>query len=897
MIGQTIAHYQVTAKVGAGGMGEVYRATDTKLGREAAIKVLPGAFAQDAQRMARFQREAQVLASLNHPHIAAIYGLEESGATRALAMELVEGPTLGERIAGRALPLDEALPIAQQIAEALEYAHERGIIHRDLKPANIKLTRDGQVKILDFGLAKALADESSVTDISNSPTLSMAATKAGMILGTAAYMSPEQAKGKTVDRRADVWSFGCVLFEMLAGQQVFGGGETVTDTLAAVVRAEPEWNLLPASVPATIRRLLRRCLEKDPRQRLQAIGEARIAIAEAIASPGGDAEISAAGAAAAMAPAWKRMLPWAVAGVAALIAVGAAWKATSRPQTEAPVVRRFVVEMPRGQVVYGPQPGLAISPNGTHVAYLASRTNGLGWQLYLRAMDRVEAAPLGSDDDGGLPSFSPDGQWVAYFAGGKLKKVNIQEGTPMPLADVTTALGASWGPDGTIYYCPSPDLGLWRIPGGRGQPEKVPRQGKSEGLRDLWPDVLPDGQGVLVTAPARGGFDQATISLFSLRTGEVKKLFEGGSNPKYVPSGHIVYGRAGTLFAVPFDLKRQEITGLAVPVVQNVRMDGSTGAVYYSVARDGTLVYISSASMSEKNQLVEVDRHGNERTLGAPERGYSNPRISPDGKQVTTRVADSSNIDAWVYTMGRGLSRLTFQEEEDESPVWTPDGRQIVYSSSHSTTPRTIAWKNADGSGSEEVVLEAAGHFHVGAISPDGQWMIYTDYENTSGSRGDLWVLPLKGDKKPQVFLKTQFNEYDARLSPDGKWVAYTSDESGRNEVYVQPFPGPGGKWQISTDGGDSPVWARSGKEIFYRNGSKFYAASVVTAPSFSSSPGRLMFDHPYAENPRREAQYDVFPDGQRFLMLKGDAAAASAQYYVVTNWAEELKRLAPPKN
>jgi len=901
VIGQSIAHYKVTAKLGAGGMGEVYRATDSKLGRDVALKVLPPAFAQDEQRMARFQREAQVLASLNHPNIAAIYGIEgtdvgasfsspqpggraEAGRHRAFAlvMELVEGPTLAERVAQGALPLDEALPLARQISEALEYAHEKGIIHRDLKPANIKLTNTGQVKVLDFGLAKALAEDSAVQEQLNSPTLSVAATKAGFILGTAAYMAPEQARGKAADRRADVWSFGVVLYEMLTGARAFAG-EDVSVTLANVIKEDPDWKKLPAATPRRIRELLQRCLMKDPRQRLQAIGEARIALEKANGQP---EEIQPV---AADATPRFALLPWAVSAVLLLIAGVAMFKLWRQPAQVSPSVRHFSVPLPSGHTFFGPNPVIAISPDGSQIVYGGSSLSGVGWRLIVRPLDEGAAKEL-PEEAGSVPFFSWDGQWVGYFTPGKLRRVRVNGGTPEDLADVRATWGASWGPDDTIVYSPDFTGGLWRVSAHGGTPQEIKRQGSIPYMQ-RWPNMLPDGKHVLCAEVQRNtaGFESAKVASVSLETGETKELVDG-TNPVYLPSGHIIFARNAALFAVPFDIDRQEVTGDPVQIVSNVRM-APDGIAYFSVSRDGTLVYLQSGVATEDlSTLMRVDGKGIETDTGAPARPYTAIRLSPDGKRVAGRLG-GRNTDIWIYALDRAsFSRFTFREGEEESPVWSADGKKLAYSSQ--TEGRTLYWKNSDGSGAEEVLWKGGVHTHASSISKDNKWLLFTDYGGIG--KGDIWLLPLEGERKPQPFLQTSANEFDGRFSPDGKWVAYSSDESGLLEVYVTAFPGPGGKWQVSSGGADSPVWSPNGRELFFRSQKKIMKVDVTTSPSFSLSAPHPLFDSVISELARREANYDVYPDGQHFLVVKA-SNQRSTEYRVILNLEEELKRVAPP--
>ncbi len=893
--GTRLGPYQIAGLLGAGGMGEVYRARDTRLARDVALKVLPAALASDAQRMARFHREAQLLAAVNHPHIAAIYGLEEAGESRALVMELVEGPTLAERISGGPLPLEEVLPIARQVAEALEYAHEHGIIHRDLKPANVKLTPEGAVKVLDFGLAKVLHDDASAADIANSPTLSVAATRAGLILGTAGYMSPEQAKGKPADRRADIWAFGVLLYELLTGQRAYAG-ETASEAIAHVITRDPAWQALPAATPERLRHLLRRCLTKDPRARLQAIGEVRIVIEDCIAHPG-EAE-TAEVAPAPGRPAESRMrrtLPWAFAGMMALLAAAGLWGwwRASRPGSRQVV--RFVQALPVGQVMpLGTFVPMQISPDGNQIVYAGSRGKEGGWGHYLRSLDQFQAVALGGEE-GFNPFFSPDGQWVAYQSGAVLKKVSVRGGAPVRLATVSLIRGATWGRQGIIVVG-SGLSALLAIPEGGGQPEPLTHVDAKKGeSAHRWPHFLPDGRSLLFEVVAGAGTESGSIAILSLETRTWRKLIESGSSPRYVSSGHIVYSQGGTLFAVPFDLRSQTLTGPAVPVLDGVLSAPSITLANYSVSENGTLIYLpGSAVGQETNKIAVVDRRGVEKLLPAPARPFQLPRLSPDGQRMSSRMAEA-NVDVWVYDIPRGaLSRLTFQPGEDETSAWTPDGKRIVYGSVTSAGIRALVIKNSDGSGAEEILWQGGDHTHLGAVSPDGRTLAFTDYG--ASARGDIWILPLEGERKPKVFLQTPFNEFDPRFSPDGRWLAYTSDESGTNEVYVQSFPGPGGKWQVSAGGGNSPVWAHNGRELFYRKDDKMMVVPITTRPQFSSASPKFLFAGQYLNNPRLEADYDVFPDGQRFLMLKGTAAGLGpTQYNVILNWGEELKHRAPP--
>ena len=880
MVGTTISHYKVIEKIGQGGMGTVYRAQDTTLDREVAIKVLPEQFTQDPQRLARFEREAKLLASLNHPNIAAIYGLEEADGVRFLSLELVPGETLQERVARGPMPVEEALEVCRQIAEGVEAAHEKGVIHRDLKPANVKVTPEGQVKILDFGLAKAFEAEVPVTDISQSPTLTEEMTRAGVILGTAAYMSPEQARGKPVDKRADIFAFGSVLFELLTGKRAFEG-ETVTDTIASILKGEPEWELLPPSIPSTIRFLITRCLQKDPGKRLQHIDGARILIEEALSGATAAAAIGLGGA---MQPAlWKRAIPWSLAGLIAIIAVVAIWILTL--PTPAPL-SRFVITLPPTAPLSLTSNALGISPDGRRIVY-NTRTG----QLYIRTLDDFVATPIAGTEGASQPFLSPDGESVAFFSANQLKRVSLMGGTPITICNIVGSRRryGTWVGDTIVF---SSIGSLFRVSAAGGDPEilATPDTEKSE-VRYSMPEILPGGQALLFTIFTSTG---PQIALLSMETGEQKVLL-AGRQAHYAHTGHLVYtlSEIGTLMAAPFDLATLEVTDESVPLLEEVRQESSE-AVDYSFSSNGTLIYVPGGESEGRSNVVWVDRQGAFESLGTPpNNNYNYPRLSPDGE----RLVVSDGEDVWVYDLSRStLTRLTF-EGRNSQMLWTPDGQHVTFRSVREGV-QNVFWKLADGSGTAERLTTGEFRQNPGSWSPDGQVLAFYQFSGVGGPADrDIWVLPLEGNRQQQPFLQTQFNEGAPTFSPDGRWLAYVSDESGRNEIYVQPFPGPGGKRQISTEGGVAPVWAPNG-ELFYRNGDQMMAVEITTEPSFRAGTPLLLFEDRYRGTGSGgfTVLYDVTPDGQRFLMIKrGEPGLEEqAQIHLVENWFKELKRLVP---
>ena len=898
--GVRLGPYEVLAELGAGGMGEVYRARDAKLGRDVALKILPLIFTSDRERLARFEREARMLAALNHPHIGAIYGFEESESIRALVLELIDGPTLADRLAKGPIPVTEALGIATQIADALEAAHEKGIIHRDLKPANIKITSAGVVKVLDFGLAK-LADpaeaghDASRTEMSASPTITVGGTRPGMILGTAAYMSPEQARGQAVDKRTDIWAFGCVLYEMLTGRSAFAG-ETISDTIAAILGREPEWGALPAHTPAGIGQLLRRCLVKDPKRRLRDMGDARIEIDEALTSPVTPPRHSVDRKSGSTVVRWVSALivTAAVTGFVAWNLKPGLLAPTSIPGSTA----RLLIAPPPGDPLAVDVTAIAMSPDGRYVAYVAGQ--GSRQRIFLRGIDEFNSTPIPGTEGGDNPFFSPDSQWVGFFAGGKLKKVMRRGGMPVTVSEVLAQASSapSWESDDTIFFTPNTGAGIWRVSASGGALTAVTTLTESE-ISHRWPQLLPGGRTLLFSA-LNASANDPQVYVQSLETGQRRPLIRG-AGARYLPTGHLVAVQAGTLMAVPFDPVRLETTGTPVAVlsgvmqVRRLRNATITNLVpQVTFSSTGTMAYIPVNPRPRQKALTWVDRTGLEQPTGASGGDYFQPRVSPDGRRVAVTVLEGGgdHNDVWLYDLTRETwSRFT-SEGDNAFPLWAPDGRKLTYVS-NKAGPDNMYRKSLDGSGPEERLLASDRPNYPFSWS-GGVLAFVATFPRTVQ---DIWVLRPDRPGKPAPFLETPFGEGAPTFSPDGRWLAYVSNESGRNEIHVRPFPGPGEKVTISAEGGNEPVWSRNGRELFYRRGDAMTAVEITTSPVLKVGKPRRLFEKPYELSSVLWPEYDVTPDGQRFMMVKRiDQDDAPAQINVVLNWLEELKRVVPTK-
>ena len=902
MIGTTVSHYKVISKLGAGGMGEVWRAQDTKLGRDVALKVLPASFASDPERLARFELEARALAAFSHPNIAGIHGLEEVDGQRFLVMEVAEGQTLAERLAKGPLPVEEAVRIALQIAQALEVAHDKGIVHRDLKPGNVMVNAEGRVKVLDFGLAKALGAHplsgGSGVDASHSPTLAM--TQAGVLLGTAGYMSPEQARGKAVDRRADIWSFGCVLYEMLAGRRAFDG-ETVTDVLGAIVHKEPDLAQLPAAVPSRIRHLLQQCLQKDASRRLQSIGDARVALQEWLENPK-EAEPLVAAAV----PAGRRWLPWAAALVAGALGLVAGATLLGRKPVPPEPVRRFEINVTEDAVFSRLGSGLVASPDGRAIAYTTG-IEGEKQKLVVRPLDRFQETVL-SEGEGPSgpyhPFFSPDGSWIGFVTRTELKKISVTGGSAITLAPLDRSRGATWGPDGTIVFSPSVFSGLMRISSNGGQAQPLTTLDKAKDERThRWPQWLPGGKAILFTSQSgdTSTFDSGTIEVVRTDTGERKVVHRGGYYARYVPTGHVLYVLRGTLFALPFDLARMEATGSEMPVLEGLETNAAEGSAQYGVSDTGLLAYLDQVVELSPFTIVSVDRQGRSEPLWKEPGIYGTPRLSPDGRRLAVSVQRDDTWNVWVYDLDRDVAtRVTFGKRYDADSIWSPDGRWVAYESEVDGKDGVFR-KRADGTGDAEALL-APGKLTFPAPSswsPDGRNLVVQSAGE--GGRTDLWILPADGKSEPQAFLKTPYQESGGHFSPDGRWIAYESDETGRLEIFVASFPPGGGKWQISDGGGAQPAWSRDGKELFFRSADGIMSVRAsAEGGSFRASKPEPVFRGAFLGGLRGVTlpgfnfpDYDVSGDGRRFVMFQGGVEKRPAtRAKVVLGWFDELKRL-----
>ncbi len=892
--GTRLGVFEILAPLGKGGMGEVYRAKDTKLEREVAVKILPEEMAKRPERMARFEREAKLLAALNHPHIAAIHGLHEEDSQHFLVMELVDGQTLADRLNRGALPVPEALELGRQIAEALEAAHEKDIIHRDLKPSNVMLTSKGKAKVLDFGLGRVLERESFASSIDTATTPDQ--TGIGVVLGTAPYMSPEQARGEEVDGRTDIWAFGCVLYEALAGKRAFSG-RTSSDTLAAGLEREPDWEALPPATPPTIRTLLRRCLRKGRARRIHSIVDAGIKLEDA---PGEGADSAGAAAPRVRNSRWH-WLAYGIAGglmAAALLAGRGFWAKGPRPQQAPHSPKRLNVIIPRAEVVGGSSYlSLGLSPDGTRLASTA-RVDG-AWGLYLRPLNALQATRISESGRVYSPFFSPDSRWLGFWDSStdKLKKVSVDSGAPITLSDAANVRGASWGPDGTILFNRDAWSGLWRVPAEGGTPEELTRPNPEEGrLSHNWPDILPGGRSALFTVTALSGRqDEARIALLSLDTGEWRTLFEGGAFSRYVETGHIVYARNGSLLAVPFDLDRLEVTGAAVPILGDVSMNTIAwrGVAQFSISRSGALAYIAGSASVPERSLVWVDRQGRVEPVTEERRGFLSPRLSTSGDQLAVSVQDGVDADVWVYDLRRGTkTRLTFGKN-NYGAVWTRDGRNVVFSSNRDGAFGLFT-QPVDGSGSAQRLTSGEGQQPT-SVSPDGRFLAYIQQDDDTSL--DIWVLPLEGDREPQLVLRTPFGEVGGVFSPDGAWLAYGSLAygslaSGQSEVYVQAFPGLGRSWTISTHGGQEPLWSPDGRELFYWEGSRLMTVPVQTQPTFRPGSPRVLLEGRYLRRPLGPLAYDITPDGSRFLMVQEpeEAAPEAQQIVYIPDFFDELK-------
>jgi Tol biopolymer transport system component len=869
-VGTRLGSLEITALLGKGGMGEVYRARDTKLKREVAIKILPEEFSRDVDRVSRFQREAEVLAALNHPNIAAIYDFREAHGSWVLILELIEGETLADRIARGPIPVEESLEIAKHVCEALEAAHEKGIIHRDLKPANVKITPDGTVKVLDFGLAK-VADSPADAHLSDSPTLTVGATQRGVILGTAAYMAPEQARGKAVDKRADIWAFGVVLFEMVTGRQPYQG-EDVSETLAAVIKQEPSWEL----VPMQVRRLLQSCLEKNPKRRLRDIGDAWRLL--------DDTQLST------HAPA-RSWWPWSAAALFAIVAALAFW-APWHASSLTPEPKQFQLPLPEKTDIGR----FAVSPDGRWIAFAAVGTDGV-WRLWVRAVDSLEMHPLRGTDgaDRASPFWSPDSRFIGFGASGKLKKIDVSGGPAQTICDAIGIIGGSWNQDGVIIF--APNGAVMRVPASGGVPSAVTvlDESRSES-RHLLPVFLPDGRHFLY-ARISNMAENSGISIGSIDSAPAqqssKLLLQTAFGVAYAASadrrrGYLLFLRDHVLMKQTLDLIRLELSGEPSVLVEQVGSYFNNGL--FSASQNGVLVYRTGFSGTTNTQLTWFDAQGKLLGTVAEPAAFGQLALSPDDARAAMgRLDAQGGSDIWIVDFQRNAtSRFTFGSgTASASPVWSPDSSRIIFRSQR-TGVYNLYEKSTTGANDETLLLPSSHSKWPTSWSQNGRFLLYFSVLDPK-RKTDIWVLPLEGDRKPAPLLATEYDETDGRFSPDAHSVAYVSDESGRPEVYVREFSGMsvGQKWQVSTSGGTSPRWRRDGRALFYLSADgSITQVEVSTNTGFQAGAVRALF-----KVPALATSYDVTSDGKRFLIAVPIERDAQAPFTVELNWESGTKK------
>jgi serine/threonine-protein kinase len=859
-------------------MGEVYRGRDVRLGRAVAIKILPSAFESHRERVERFEREARAASRLNHPHICTLYDVGEANGVHYLVLEYMEGESLAERIARGRLSFHEALRNALQIAEALDHAHRHGVIHRDLKPANVVLTKAG-AKVLDFGLARLWRDGTGGLVESRASTEARELSAEGMILGTLPYMAPEQLEGKETDARTDLFALGAVLYEMLAGQRPFEGSSQAS-LIAAILSSEPPPIRTEPPLPRSVDRVVRKCFAKDPDKRWQTARDLADELRWITDSFGTEGTRPRGKSRA-------RVLAAAVGILVGVLGFGFALWSSLRPEAPRPLVRSVIPISPaESLILQSAASSLSISPDGRNVVFAGSQGNTD--RLYFRALDKPEVEPLPGTEGGWNPFFSPDGQWVGFFVDSTLKKLALSGGAPVSLCTLCAGLGASWSPDGTIVIG-GHRRGLLAVPAFGGASQPVTAADKERNERTLrFPEVLPEAKAVLFTA---GGwnedtFDDARTEVLTLATGEKKVLIEGGTYARYAPTGHLVYARSGTLFAVAFDLDQVEVTGVPVPVLEGVATHPNNGGAQFAISSEGTLVYMRGRPMSMSHRLVWVDRSGRIERIGEIEGPLNSPRLSPDGERVALGV-EGALAHLGVYDIPRGtLSRLTFEENVGDMGTWTPDGRMLAFPWQKSGAVE-MYWQPADGSGSPELLVPGG----AGSWTPDGTTLVYVHYD--SGFQQDIWLLPIEGDRKPRPLIEERSNQYTPEISPDGRSLAYVSEESGRPEVYVRAFPGLEQKKQISANGADYPRWSRDGRELFFIEGvDRLMVSRITTIPALAATRAALVFED--KEQRYLKLGYDVAPDG-RFIMVDENEVWPT-ELHLVQNWFQELERLVPTK-